>query len=141
MALISDELYKETKTSCNGNYYEVDPNQAECFENLQKVSKLTHDINKNCILEPKCTWASPEHNGESDRRSIEEEQENFIFSPPKIPEMWCHNFNYALSYVWANDDSVQQALYVRKGAGHPPQEYKRRQCYEMFQRWIHYYPL
>ncbi|CAL5329415.1 unnamed protein product [Camellia sinensis] len=105
----------ETKTSCNGNYYEVDPNQAECFENLQKVSKLTHDINKNCILEPKCTWASPEHNGESDKRSIEEEQENLIFSPPKIPEMWCHNFNYALSYVWANDDSVQQALYVRKG--------------------------
>ncbi|KAL7236399.1 hypothetical protein ACSBR1_019644 [Camellia fascicularis] len=238
MALISDELYKETKTSCNGNYYEVDPNQAECFENLQKVSKLTRDINKNCILEPKCTWASPEQNGESDRRSIKEEQENFIFSPPKIPEMWCHNFNYALSYIWANDDSVQQALYVRKGrvkdwkrcdknldytmnvasvlelhhnltsyglqvlvyngdhdltvpntgtqdwikllnltvvndwrpwlvdgevagysifkysehgyrltyatvlgAGHPPQEYKRRQCYEMFQRWIHYYPL
>ncbi|KAK9988686.1 hypothetical protein SO802_028925 [Lithocarpus litseifolius] len=28
-----------------------------------------------------------------------------------------------------------------KGAGHSPAEYKRKECYDMFQRWIHYYPL
>lgn len=28
-----------------------------------------------------------------------------------------------------------------KGAGHSPYEYKRYECYEMFRRWIHFYPL
>ncbi|GMQ01188.1 hypothetical protein CsSME_00047914 [Camellia sinensis var. sinensis] len=237
MGLISDELYEETKITCNANYYDVDPNQAECFESLQKIANLIHDINKNDILEPKCTWASPDQNGETDRRSLEQQSGNFILSPPKIPEMWCRNFNFALSYIWANDESVQQALYVTEGtvkdwkrcnknldytlnvetvldvhknlssyglqvlvyngdhdltipntgtqdwikllnltivsdwrpwlvdgevggytikysktgyrltyatvlgAGHTPQEYKRRECYEMYQRWIHYNPL
>ncbi|CAL5326037.1 unnamed protein product [Camellia sinensis] len=106
---------KETKITCNANYYDVDPNQAECFESLQKIANLIHDINKNDILEPKCTWASPDQNGETDRRSLEQQSGNLILSPSKIPEMWCHNFNYALSYIWANDESVQQALYITEG--------------------------
>ncbi|CAL5372534.1 unnamed protein product [Camellia sinensis] len=106
---------KETKITCNANYYDVDPNQAECFESLQKIANLIHDINKNDILEPKCTWASPDQNGETDRRSLEQQSGNLILSPSKIPEMWCHNFNYALSYIWANDKSVQQALYITEG--------------------------
>uniref|UniRef100_A0A5B6YSS7 Putative serine carboxypeptidase-like 7 n=1 Tax=Davidia involucrata TaxID=16924 RepID=A0A5B6YSS7_DAVIN len=28
-----------------------------------------------------------------------------------------------------------------KGAGHSPQEWKRKECYDMFYRWIHYHPL
>ncbi|KAK4563426.1 hypothetical protein RGQ29_005804 [Quercus rubra] len=28
-----------------------------------------------------------------------------------------------------------------KGARHSPTEYKRKECYDMFHRWIHYYPL
>ncbi|KAK7851858.1 hypothetical protein CFP56_040781 [Quercus suber] len=28
-----------------------------------------------------------------------------------------------------------------KGAGHSPHEYKRKECYDMFLRWIHYYPV
>ncbi|KAK4777566.1 hypothetical protein SAY87_017753 [Trapa incisa] len=28
-----------------------------------------------------------------------------------------------------------------KGSGHSPPEYKRKECYQMYNRWIHYYPL
>jgi hypothetical protein len=31
-------------------------------------------------------------------------------------------------------------LFVQ-GAGHSPQEYKRRECFDMFDRFIHYFPL
>uniref|UniRef100_A0A5B7AP11 Putative serine carboxypeptidase-like 18 n=1 Tax=Davidia involucrata TaxID=16924 RepID=A0A5B7AP11_DAVIN len=239
IGLIDDILYEATKTSCHGNYYKINSSDAECIENMKKVTKLIKDINKNSILEPKCTWASPEESGESERRSLGQDSENFILSPPKIPDFWCHNFNYALSYIWANDFSVQKSLNVREGtvlnwvrcnktldytmnvdsvvdvhrylsakglqvlvyngdhdltvpnigtqqwiklldltivndwrpwlvdgeiagytikyskratgyrvtyasvlgAGHSPQEYKRRECYDMFQRWIHYYPI
>ncbi|XP_044489158.1 serine carboxypeptidase-like 18 isoform X2 [Mangifera indica] len=209
MALISDELY-------------------ECVK----------DLYRSDILEPKCTFASPNVDQEEmPRRALQENPANFILSPPKIPDFWCRNFNYALSYMWANNDQVQDALHVRKGlvsdwkrcnkslsytkdvlsvvdvhrylstkglqvlvecgdrdlvvpfvgtekwikllnltvvndwrpwfvdgqvagytikysehgyrltyatlkgAGHPAPEYKRRICYEMFDRWIHWYPL
>lgn len=52
--------------------------------------QLIKDINKNDILEPKCTWASPQSGGELSYRSLEENPDNFILSPPKIPEFWCH---------------------------------------------------
>lgn len=29
--------------------------------------------------------------------------------------MWCHSFNYTLALIWFNDDTVQNALHVRKG--------------------------
>ncbi|GMY38769.1 serine carboxypeptidase-like 17 [Fagus crenata] len=73
------------------------------------------DLFRNDILEPKCAFATPKLNTELDRRSLEENPTDFILSPPRIPEYWCRNFNYALSYVWSNDDTVQDALHVRKG--------------------------
>lgn len=227
------------KESCNASYTDIDESTSspECYEAYEFYSRLIKDINKNDILEPKCVWASPKSGGELSYRSLEENPDNFILSPPKIPEFWCHNFNYAMSYWWANDQSVQEALGVRlgtvgdwvrcnkslqytmdvssvldvhqnlstkglqvlvyngdhdltipstgtqqwvkvldltivndwrpwlvdgqiagytikysehgyrltyvslKGAGHSPQEYKRRECYEMFRRFIHYYPI
>ncbi|KAJ0091198.1 hypothetical protein Patl1_13786 [Pistacia atlantica] len=39
------------------------------------------------------------------------------------------NYGYRLTYA------------TLKGAGHSPTEWKGRECYEMFERWIHFYPL
>ncbi|TXG64070.1 hypothetical protein EZV62_011064 [Acer yangbiense] len=118
IGLVSDELYRATKESCGANYYGVTTADSACYENLKLINKCTKDINKNDILEPKCTWASPEPESEPlARRSLEENSEDLmILSTSRIaPDFWCHNFNYSLSYVWANDESVQDALNVTKG--------------------------
>ncbi|KAL6213225.1 hypothetical protein ACLB2K_012672 [Fragaria x ananassa] len=238
MGLISDELYYSAKNSCNSEFYGASVDEPECYEDIQLIARQIKDINKNHILEPKCTWASPVPDGDSARRTMQEYEypEDFLRSPLQNPE-FCHNFNYALSYVWANDDDVRAALNIRngtvfdwkrcnksldytydvssvleyhqnlstkglqvlifngdhdltipntgteewikkldltvvndwrpwlvdgqiagytikysengyrltyatlKGAGHSPQEYMRREGYDMFDRFIHYYPI
>ncbi|KAK4793994.1 hypothetical protein SAY86_011988 [Trapa natans] len=238
IGLVSDDIYEAAKKYCNGSYDDVTTSEPKCYEAIKVYDRLIKDINKYDTLEPKCTWASPNQEEDMSRRALEEtSSDDFILSPPKIPDMWCHNFNYAMSYWWANDRSVQEALGVRLGivdnwercnkslqytldvssvldyhknlskmglqvlvyngdhdltipctgtqkwvkalnltivndwrpwivdgqiagytikysesgyrltyasvlgAGHSPQEYKRRVCYEMFNRFIHYYPI
>lgn len=238
MALISDEQYTDIKESCNGTYINVDPSNAKCVESLAVYDQCIVDLWSNSILEPNCLFASPKMNVESPRRVLQKSNENFILSPPKIPDLWCRAFNYNLAYTYANDVTVRDALHVRpgtvenwlrcnltiaytkdigsvveihrylsnkqlnvlvesgdrdmvvpfvgtvewikslnlttdidwrpwlvdgqvagystlyekndifwltyatlKGAGHTAPEYYRRECYEMFRRWIHYYPL
>ncbi|PRQ22320.1 putative peptidase S10, serine carboxypeptidase, alpha/Beta hydrolase [Rosa chinensis] len=238
MGLISDELYEAAKESCNSSFYDATTSEPECYEDVQLMAKQIKDINKLCILEPKCTWASPHQDGETARRYLHENPEEFIRSLPEDPDYYCRNFNYMLAYVWANDEGVRKALNVRegtvldwkrcnksllytedvesvveyhkylstkglqvlifngdhdltvpntgteqwirsldlpvvqywrpwlvdgqiagytvkysssegyrltyatvKGAGHSAPEYKRRECYMMFDRFIHYYPL
>ncbi|RVX10148.1 Serine carboxypeptidase-like 18 [Vitis vinifera] len=231
LALISDELYEAAKENCNGNYADVDPSNTKCLSSLGEIQHCVKDLFRNDILEPKCVFESPEPT----RRSLDEKPGDFILNTPKLEEFWCRNFNYALSYIWANDESVQEALNVRvgtvkywsrcnkslsytkdvqsvidvhrylskkqlevlvevgdrdlvvpypgavewirllnltivspwrpwfvdgeiagytekhsqngyrltyaTGAGHTAPEYYRRECYYMFKRWVHYYPL
>ncbi|KAB1207377.1 Serine carboxypeptidase-like 18 [Morella rubra] len=115
MALISDELFEELRTSCNENYVNVDPSNTACIMALQYYDKCITDLYTNDILEPTCMFASPKRSAEQHRRSLEEDSSNFVLSPPRIPQEWCRNFNYVLSYVWSNDDRVQDALHVRQG--------------------------
>ncbi|OWM79149.1 hypothetical protein CDL15_Pgr003320 [Punica granatum] len=115
MALISDELYEAAKTSCHENYVSVDPLNTKCNATLAIIDRCVKDIFKNDILEPKCVFASPKMNPEVGRRSVLEKPEDFILSPPRIPDLWCRTFNYAMSYWWSNDIQVQKALNVRPG--------------------------
>ncbi|KAK4752165.1 hypothetical protein SAY87_020963 [Trapa incisa] len=242
IGLVSDEIYQAAKEHCHGNYNKVTTAEPKCYKAIKAFNRLIEGLNKKHILEPECEWASPRQPGEDDhvsRRAAAEETipGDFVLSPPRIPDMWCRNFNYAMSDWWANDRGVQDALGVRagrisewircnkslqyttdvtsvldyhknltrkglrvfiysgdhdlsipctgtqqwikllnltietdwrpwfidgqiagytikytkhgytltyasvKGAGHTPQEYKRRECYMMFKRFIHNYPL
>ncbi|KAK9286601.1 hypothetical protein L1049_015001 [Liquidambar formosana] len=114
MALISDELYASAKNSCNENYVNVDPSNTQCVTALAAIEHCVKDLFSHDILEPKCTFDSPQAS-EGGRRSLQEHPKDFILSPPKITEYWCRTFIYALSYMWANDVRVQDALHVRKG--------------------------
>ncbi|KAK9286617.1 hypothetical protein L1049_015017 [Liquidambar formosana] len=237
MALVSDGLYESAKTSCNGNYAAVDPNNAKCVEDIEAINRCIEQISVLHILEPNCAFISPKPNDEMPRRFLQANTGNSLLSSPKFRDLWCHNFNYLLSDIWTNYKSVQHALNVRpgavkrffrcnvsiaytrdvktvvayhknltmaglqvlvfngdhdilipnngveqwiksldltidsdwrpwfvggqvagytrkytnsgyrltyatiKGAGHSPHEYKRMECFDMFHRWIHYYPL
>ncbi|GAB2292110.1 hypothetical protein Dimus_026362 [Dionaea muscipula] len=115
MALISDEIYEQAKVSCNENYVAVDATNTECVLALQQVQKCIKDLWRNDILEPNCVFASPRPHETLNRRSLEDQPNNFLLSPLKIPNLWCRNFNYALADAWGNNELVQDALYVRKG--------------------------
>ncbi|KAJ9705334.1 hypothetical protein PVL29_003393 [Vitis rotundifolia] len=110
LALVSDELYEAAKENCNGNYADVDPSNTKCLSSLGAIQYCVKDLFRNDILEPKCVFESPEPS----RRSLDEKSGDFILNTPKLEEYWCRSFNYALSYIWANDESVQE-LNVRVG--------------------------
>ncbi|TKY71233.1 Serine carboxypeptidase 18 [Spatholobus suberectus] len=115
LALISNDLYEKLKSSCNGNYVSVDPSNGGCVTALAEYDECIKDIWTNHILEPNCEFASPQHDVQARERSLEENRRDFVLSPPRIPELWCRAFNYVLSYTWANDPGVQEALHVREG--------------------------
>ncbi|KAF5203058.1 Serine carboxypeptidase-like [Thalictrum thalictroides] len=116
MALISDELYKLTKRTCKGDYVKVEPRNVKCLKNLQTVSECTKDLKVEHVLEPNCIFvlANKPNGIKGSGRSLEENIENFG-SESQLPEFGCRNYNYLLSYYWANDDNVRSALHIKKG--------------------------
>ncbi|KAH0694271.1 hypothetical protein KY285_021368 [Solanum tuberosum] len=106
MALISDELYESLKTHCKGEYLNINPSNTLCFQDVQTFKELLKGINVPYILEPKCVFASPRpHLLLGQRRSLDE----------KCHQLKCRTDWYKLSYHWADDDQVRDALNIRKG--------------------------
>ncbi|XP_059453626.1 serine carboxypeptidase-like 18 isoform X2 [Corylus avellana] len=62
LTLISDQLYESAKTSCNGNYVNVDSDNYQCSSDIDAIDKLIGNINPLNILEPNCVSVSPEPN-------------------------------------------------------------------------------
>ncbi|KZV38052.1 serine carboxypeptidase [Dorcoceras hygrometricum] len=120
MALISDEYYERAKSSCNGDYLNVDPNNYECLHVLQLIEECTNEINDEHILVPKCTLPPPKSDDFTERRMIiENDPIDVLLMSKQEDTYWClvksSLNNHVTSYAWANDPSVQEALYVRKG--------------------------
>ncbi|KAF9599233.1 hypothetical protein IFM89_036359 [Coptis chinensis] len=119
MALITDELYELTKRSCNGEYVNVDPRNVECVKNLGTALEWILRVRRDQILEPNCisdpnnyNIVLPELNGiQGDRTSLGKELPALLF-----PESECRPFKYLSLVYWANDDSVRNALHIKKGS-------------------------
>ncbi|CAK9141375.1 unnamed protein product [Ilex paraguariensis] len=108
MGLISDEYYEGAKSSCQGEYVDPDPNNAQCIYYLRLIEECTGKLNEPQILEPKCgsPWG---------HRFFEDISSDVLFLSSQQEEMWCRKYENILSYVWANDPTVQQALHIRNG--------------------------
>ncbi|KAG8368500.1 hypothetical protein BUALT_Bualt15G0052100 [Buddleja alternifolia] len=122
MALISDEYYELAKSSCRGDYMSPDSNNVQCLYALRLIRECTNLVRNAHILEPNCLFISPK---------LDDLQwgQTFVIDDPidllllsKREEPWCRDHNYVTSYVWANDETVQEALHIRKGT---KQEWQR----------------
>ncbi|KAM0052220.1 putative peptidase S10, serine carboxypeptidase, alpha/Beta hydrolase [Helianthus debilis subsp. tardiflorus] len=89
VALISDDIYKSTKETCNGNYITNDPENTLCSNNLQRVDECTSGLNIANILDPVCDAANP--------------------------EPICREAAQIYLENWANLKVVQKALHIREG--------------------------
>ncbi|KAF9621133.1 hypothetical protein IFM89_016627 [Coptis chinensis] len=127
MALITDELYEVTKRSCKGEYVNVDPRNVECVKNLGAALEWDKRVNDGHILEPNCSLTEPNcisdpnnctlllpnklNRIQGDRRSLGKKFPALLF-----PESECRAFTYVSLVYWANDDSVRNALHIKKGS-------------------------
>uniref|UniRef100_A0A0D9XH64 Uncharacterized protein n=1 Tax=Leersia perrieri TaxID=77586 RepID=A0A0D9XH64_9ORYZ len=105
MGLISDELYEAYKKSCSVQ------------DNTQQQS-CVKDIYENHILEPSCTFASPHHphqltkpftsSGVRQMLQLQDLHLSEISSE-------CRTAEYMMSTIWANNDTVRDALGIHQG--------------------------
>ncbi|XP_017241418.1 serine carboxypeptidase-like 17 [Daucus carota subsp. sativus] len=114
MGIISDETYESLRRNCILGDQMSDSDNAECSKATEAYDLCRSGLFAPQILEKNCA--------EPLRRSLFnvqtavvdkfEEHKNLkvAFSPIK-----CRNEGYALSSYWSNDESVQEALHIRKG--------------------------
>uniref|UniRef100_A0A0E0INR7 Uncharacterized protein n=1 Tax=Oryza nivara TaxID=4536 RepID=A0A0E0INR7_ORYNI len=103
MGLISDQLYQAYKKSCSVKH------------NTQQQS-FVKDIYGNHILEPYCTFASP-HNPRIDKPFTSGVRQILQLQDFHLSEISseCRTAEYTMSRIWANNDTVREALGIHQG--------------------------
>ncbi|KAG1341811.1 serine carboxypeptidase-like 18 [Cocos nucifera] len=114
MGLISDELYESTKKSCGGEY--ASPRNEQCANHLQSINECIEGINTAHILEPLCPFASPKPSmvAAYSRRLLKEDVKEFPLLKSDLA-LECRTSGYLLSYCWADNDTVREALNIHEG--------------------------
>ncbi|PIN18370.1 Serine carboxypeptidases (lysosomal cathepsin A) [Handroanthus impetiginosus] len=115
MALISDEYFELAKGGCRGEYVNPEPNNRECLHALRLVNECTDHINVPHILEPVCEFMSPRPNDLLSDPLFQDDDLVDFLSLPNEERSWCRSHNYITIYIWANNETVQEALHIRKG--------------------------
>ncbi|KAI3896597.1 hypothetical protein MKX03_023172 [Papaver bracteatum] len=118
MDLLSYELFESMKENCKGKYLNFDLDNVNCSKDGQRYQECIANINHVHILEKYCYHLEPKPKPPIDynRRSLSAIAE--VLPPSEdgvslIPG--CRGQNQdALCGYWANDDTVQEALHVRK---------------------------
>ncbi|WOK95598.1 serine carboxypeptidase-like 12 [Canna indica] len=115
MAIISNSFYKLTQRSCQGQDY-TNPTNAQCASCLDTFDQIVSEINRPQILELKCIpeyfeYFMPRIRNQ-DRRILKEKLN--LFAPPPFPDIRCRSYAYVLSYYWANNVAVRQALHIKE---------------------------
>ncbi|KAL6185280.1 hypothetical protein ACLB2K_041414 [Fragaria x ananassa] len=122
LTLVSDQLYEAAKTSCNGEYVNVNSSNAACIADIEAIDQLIKDINSVNILEPDCSTSLPRSKKISTaRRYLKELYKGLLSSPTNGLALWCREYNYMLLYTWANTKAVRHALGVRTARDYDPQ--------------------
>nr|XP_048322958.1 serine carboxypeptidase-like 8 [Ziziphus jujuba var. spinosa] len=122
-ALISDQLYKSIKTNCNGEDVNIDQENALCNKDMEAFHECTDKLSTAHILEPTCpVHASPKPKvflkSWSPITTFTEDSIHLLLSVSQLhnqPSM-CRDYHYLYSYAWVNNQSVQDALQIRKGS-------------------------
>ncbi|URD90649.1 serine carboxypeptidase-like [Musa troglodytarum] len=113
VGIISDGIFEMIQRSCKGQDHR-NPTTVQCASCLETFENFCSEIYKNHILEPKCALASPKPKDMIlDRRSLKERID--LLNPPHVPDLRCRAYAYFLSYYWANNNVVRQALHIKKG--------------------------
>ncbi|XP_060199312.1 serine carboxypeptidase-like 11 isoform X2 [Lycium barbarum] len=115
MGLISDELYESLKTNCKGEYLNINPSNTLCLQDVETFHKLLKGINNPHILEPKCKFFSPRPKLLFGQRRSLDEKFHELNNPQQLPALKCRTDWNKLSYHWADDGQVRDALNIRKG--------------------------
>ncbi|XP_058771388.1 serine carboxypeptidase-like 11 [Vicia villosa] len=114
MGLISDELYDSLQINCKGDYVNVESRNILCSKDIELFEEATSGLNSAHILDLQCEWRD---DTEKILRSlIKKYPSNFLTSNLRLPPLNCRSYPYFLCAVWANDESVRNALHIRKGS-------------------------
>ncbi|KAF3433906.1 hypothetical protein FNV43_RR25009 [Rhamnella rubrinervis] len=119
MALLSDQLYKSAETNCKGEFINIDPENVLCVNDMKVIHECLKYIMKSHVLEPWC-----EHRFSPTPTELDWYQSNDLFTEDhsidifllSLPNQlqWCREYNLIPSYIWANDQNVQNALHIHK---------------------------
>eukprot|EP00258_Populus_trichocarpa_P042621 XP_024458640.1 serine carboxypeptidase-like 18 isoform X1 [Populus trichocarpa] len=115
-ALISDKLYESFMKNCKGEYLNPDQSNASCMEDILAIKECIGKVYTGQILEPTCKDVSPKPVAlKWDPRFLIADDADILLPSPRVPGPWCRNYNHVYIYGWANDETVRDALHIRKG--------------------------
>ncbi|XP_011030308.1 PREDICTED: serine carboxypeptidase-like 18 isoform X2 [Populus euphratica] len=100
---------------------EIDTNSRVPFAYLKalisdKLYECIGTVFTGQILEPACKSVSPKPVAlKWDPRFLIADDADILLPRPRVPGQWCRSYNHVYIYGWANDETVRDALHIRKG--------------------------